>query len=258
MTPISLLIDGKTADKSASISANDPALTLGLSAFETLRTWGNQPLLLALHHARLRHSAARLQIPAPPLSLLQEEIALLLKDWPPSTDAAVRITLTGGGRRILMARPAPTPHPVLSCVTRPWAPIHGLETVKNGSRAGWVVQVRDSGADDIIMVDGDGLILEATCGAVLALCSDGLVSPPNDGRILPSVTVRILSALAPIARRPIPLDAVQALWICSSLKLFAPVVSLDGRPMVIAQGVHDDLLSRFAEASLSAVSAALI
>lgn len=253
MTPVYLLVDGQAADRAAPLRADDPGLTLGLSAFETLRTRGLEPTLLALHHARLQRSAARLQIPAPSLALLQEEIARLLKAWPPDRDAAVRITLTGGGRRILMARPAPEPHPVLSCVTQPWAPIHGLETVKHGSRAGWVTMVRESGADDVIMVDSDGCLLESTCGSLLARCDGRLVSPPNDGRILPSVTIRYLSSLTDITRQPVRLEAVQALWVCSSLKLFAPVARLDGAPMPIDQDTHSALLSRLAQASSAAV-----
>jgi len=240
-----LLIDGRRSDRAAPIDPDDPAITLGVSVFETLRTFGRRPLLLGRHHARLRRSAARLGIQPPSLYLLRAELTQLLERWPPGVPAAVRITLTGGGRRILRASPAPEAHRPLRCVRRPWAPVVGLETAKHGSRAGWVVDVRDSGADDVIWEDPGGLAREASTGAVLARIGGAWVSPPAEG-ILPSVTLGLLSELVPISRQPLSLDDVDALWLCSSLKLFSPVVTLDGAPVGQDPAAHAALTERLA------------
>lgn len=246
MTSRVLHIDGTPAEVADPIDPDDPAILLGVSAFETLRTHRGVPLLLGQHHERLCISAERLRISPPSLPLLRAEIDNLLDGWPPDVDGNLRVTLTGGGRRILRLKPAPPPHPLLRCVTRPWAPVSGLETAKHGARAGWVVSVQDSGADDVIWVDGEGRLLEASCGAVLARCGGAWVSPPDDGRILPSVSLGLLEALVPIERRPLALDAVEALWLCSSLKWFAPVVSLDGAPLPRAEADEAVLRARLA------------
>ncbi|MFT4977487.1 MAG: branched-subunit amino acid aminotransferase/4-amino-4-deoxychorismate lyase [Myxococcota bacterium] len=225
------MIDGTPPDRARPIEPDDPAITLGISAFETMRTYQQRLPLLPLHHKRLTQSADRLGLTAPPLSTLEEELAMLLEGLPAGEEAAVRITLTGGGRRILRASPAPAPFPTLACALRPWAPVLGLETVKHGSRAGWVVSVRDSGADDVIWLDGSGRLREASCGAVLARVGGRWVSPPDDGTILPSVTIQMLEGLIEIERRAARMAEVEGLWLCSSLKLAAAVASIDGRPV---------------------------
>ncbi|MEL6349333.1 MAG: aminotransferase class IV, partial [Myxococcota bacterium] len=206
---------------------------------ETLRSVGGRLPLLDHHLGRLRHTTDTLGIQFPTLQTIHKEAQLLMTLWD-GPDANVRLTLTGGGRRIFRAKVAPPVSPRLSCVSRPWQPITGLEAVKHGSRAGWVIDVRRSGADEVLWVDGQGHVLEASNGGVFAIVGGHVWTPPLDGRILPSITRSVLLPLfedlgKKVIEGRFSLSQVEAIFVASSLKVFAPVVSLDGAPLPSAE-----------------------
>jgi branched-subunit amino acid aminotransferase/4-amino-4-deoxychorismate lyase len=154
-------------------------------------------------------------------------------------DVAVRVTLTGSGRRMVVATPAEPgrPHAPVRCVRGPHVDdpfVPGF--VKHGSRLGWEVAVRRAGVDDVLRVR-DGRFTEGTRSGVLATVGGVLHTAPHDGTILQSTTVvRLLEharALGvPIRREGPPADGGwDALYIASSTRSIAPVVELDGQPL---------------------------
>ena len=231
----SILLDGADPAQVPPLDPDDPGLTLGLSAFETLRTYGRRPTLLARHHARLVRSAEALGLQAPALPLLAEEVAHVIASLGgEAEEVAVRVTLTGGGRRIVRAQPAPPLAPALACALAPWHAAGGLELAKHGSRAPWAVQVRALGVDDVIGLDAQtGEVVEGTAGAVLVRLAGQWWTPPEEGRRLPSVTLAVLSEVAEIGRRRLAardLWAAEEVYLCSALKVLGAVVRLDGAP----------------------------
>ena len=211
---------------------DDPALTTGLSVFETLRTYGGIPVLLDRHLERLQVGGARMGLSCP-TETVRQEVLRVIEGW--DCDVAVRITLFGQSVRVVRAAPVSHPPGFLSCALRPWPGPTGLDDVKHGSRAPWVHSVRLSGADDVLWVQ-DGCLLEATTGNVLAVCGGRLHTPPLDGRILPGITRAVLLERArelgvPTTQAPLPLDApMDELYLSSSLKILAPVRTLDEKP----------------------------
>jgi para-aminobenzoate synthetase/4-amino-4-deoxychorismate lyase len=88
-----------------------------------------------------------------------------------------------------------------------------------------------------LLVDLDGHVLETARASVVARMLGGeLVTPPLDGRILPSVTsARLLEAapaIGPAVRvRPLPLAELataREILLVGALRLVEPVAALDG------------------------------
>lgn len=212
------------------LPVDDPAVTVGWSVFETLLAEAGVVGDLDAHLDRLRRSAAAAFIPWPQVDLAAEVTAAAVT----GPLVRIRVTLTGGGRRIVTAEsadPARRFGPV-RVVTGPAGDEPWLgRSVKHGSRAPWIVAVRRSGVDDVVLLRS-GRLLEATTAAVLAVVGGELWSAGEE--VLPSVTLdRWLGVAArlgvPVHRRGADAGATfDAVYLVSATRELAPVVALDG------------------------------
>ena len=206
------------------VSVFDRGFQLGDGIFETLRVRGAHPTELAEHIARLRRSAAGLDIALPDdiEALLTTGIADLLAADDldgPGGDASVRITASRGAFRergllptdatvaatiAIQAWPvvaAPVDHLerglrlVASAVRRD--PQNPLATLKTTSRADYVyarLEARRAGADDALFLTIDGYLSEGTTANIFLVRrarEDGvgeLATPSLDCAILPGTT----------------------------------------------------------------------
>ncbi len=227
-----ILVDGI---ESASIPADDPGLLLGWTAFDTLRCYGGSPFRLTSHLDRLDASARVLGLEAPDRAVLKEEVARVCQGAGP--DHRVRITLTGGGHRIVDGAPIPpgttgrdvTVHRVA------FEPPESLPgTVKHGSRLAWALAARRAGVDEVLLIDPSGHVLEASRSSVIAVGQDGIQVAPLDGHQLASVTRQALLEAAREAGLPVTIRRlsgsleVAELYLASTLKELSPVVAVDG------------------------------
>jgi branched-chain amino acid aminotransferase len=221
------------------LSAFDRGFQLGDGVFETLRARGGHPTELAEHIARLRGSAAGLDIALPDdvdLQLTAGIAQLLAADGfdGPDGDVSLRITVSRGafrGRGLLppdeRVRPTiaiqawpivPTPaghldgglHVVASAVRRD--PANPLATLKTVSRADYVyarLEARRAGADDAVFLTIDRYLSEGTTSNIFLVrrSSDGeleLATPSLDCAILPGTTRSWLLAWgARVGLRPV-------------------------------------------------------
>jgi branched-subunit amino acid aminotransferase/4-amino-4-deoxychorismate lyase len=205
------------------LSVFDRGFQLGDGIFETLRVRGAHPTELDEHVARLRRSAAGLDIPLPDgvdrmlASGISELLAADGLDGP-AGDASVRITVSRGpfrGRGLLppdetvaatiaiQAWPvvaAPADHLerglrlVTSAVRRD--PANPLATLKTTSRADYVyarLEARRAGADDALFMTIDDHLSEGTTANIFLVrqAPDGtaeLATPSLDCAILPGTT----------------------------------------------------------------------
>lgn len=230
---------------------DDPAITVGWTVFETARVVGAAVPRLDRHLERLEASAAEAAVPWPGAAVLAREVEALVADWRSvSTAGRLRITLSGSGRRVHVVGPVEPGRrgaPV-RCVTGPHRdePFLGGR-VKHGSRAPWVVAVRRSGVDDVLLVDGEGRFTEATTAGVLAVIDGVVHTAPDDGRILPSTTVEHLletaeaEGIAVVRTGARPDGRLDGLYLASATRHLAPVVRLDGRPLVGWEPVGEHL-----------------
>jgi branched-subunit amino acid aminotransferase/4-amino-4-deoxychorismate lyase len=235
---------------SATIPVTDPAFTLGWSVFESMAATAGAALGLAEHLDRLERSALATRVPFPGRALLEAEVAEIIAAA--GGEARLRVTLTAGGRRVLVATPLDLSRwgaPV-RCVRG----IHRDEPIlggrpKHASRAPWAVAVARSGVDDVLLVDADGRFTEATTAGVVAVIGGELWAAPDDGRILPSTMIEqaVLHANAAgvrVHRQGAPaVGPWDGLYVASSTRGIAPVVELDGVPLAGWEPVGRSLAS---------------
>jgi branched-chain amino acid aminotransferase len=223
-TPGHVWVDGRILPADGPhLSVFDRGFQLGDGIFETLRVRGARATELAEHIARLRSSAAGLDIDLP--DDLDEVLGVGIADLlvangldGPAGDASVRITVSRGayrGRGLLppdetvaatiaiQAWPVIAPPAghlergirlVASTVRRD--PTNPLATLKTTSRADYVyarLEARRGGADDALFLTTDGHLSEGTTANIFLVRrgSDNveeLATPSLDCAILPGTT----------------------------------------------------------------------
>jgi len=250
------------------LSAFDRGFQLGDGVFETLRARAGHPTELVEHLARLRRSAAGLDIGLDDGidARIRDGIATLLAAEGldgPDGDASIRITVSRGtiaGRGLLplerstptaviQAWPVPpTPadhlerglHLAVSAVRRD--PANPLSAFKTTSRADYVyarVEARRAGADDALFLTVDGYISEATSANVFLVRGTELATPALECAILPGTTRTWLLAWgASIGLTAIEgwltsadLGAADEAFVCSSVAGVLPVTRFEGHPI---------------------------
>ncbi len=220
------------------LRADDPALTVGWSVFETLKFKEGVVVDFARHLQRLERSAAAALIDCPAQDVLKQEILTLIDGLP--GDLRIRLTLTGGGERILGVSvfEAERWHCPVSCsrgVHRDDPFLDG--SVKRGSRASWVVAVQRAAVDEIVLVDADDRFTEGTSSAILAVIDGVLWTAPHDGRILASNSCKRVLRRASVLgvdivrQGPPAYGPWDALYIASTTRGLCPVTELDGQPL---------------------------
>ena len=250
------LIDGRLSEQ---LPASDRGLQYGDGHFTTLACQGDTLLCWDQHLRRLAAAGERLGIPAPDPVRLAAEARLVSAGLDPGV---VRITVTrgdgGGGyappaepcaRRVVAARPWPADLPrrrregvrLRTCRT-PLGINPALAGLKHLGRLEQVLARRElvgTGADEGLMLDIEGRVVEAISGNLFLVSGDALITPDtarcgvagvmrerireHAGTIGWAYTERDVS-LAELG------DATE-LFVCNSVFGIQPVREWDGRPM---------------------------
>ena len=230
------------------IPADDSSIVHGVGVFETLRTYGNIPFRLDSHLRRLSASAEALGIPCDVETIERE----CLQHCQP--DISQRITLTGGGNRILQIRPIDASYIGSSLWVAPIEspPTLGLPgTVKHTSRAPWLAAASALDVDEVLLCARDGRILEANRSNVFAVQNGKIKTPPLDGDQLEGVTRGALLEAARASGLPIeeaPLyswEEFDALYLSSTLKELSPVVKMGEEVLQGWEALGEALLEAF-------------
>jgi branched-chain amino acid aminotransferase len=254
-------VNGLRVDPGApALSVSDRGFTLADGCFETMRAYGGVIFRLDAHVARLADTAARLEIPVPPH--LSETIADAARALRASrADAALRLTLSrgiGGGMTMPPGRPPTTvfladqlPAFPASLATRgltarvgqgrrnEFAPTAGLKTLGYTDAVVALAEARRRGADDVVLLDTEGHLSEASTSNVFLVVRGVVHTPPRTCGALPGITrAAVLEILAtldiPVTEAPIPraaLDAADEIFFTSSLREIAPVTVMENRPV---------------------------
>lgn len=240
------------------ITADDPGVTRGDGCFEGLRLRDGVIDKLDAHLARMTRSAAALEIPfdRPAWEAL---IAQAAAAWPEPGEAAVKALLTRGapGRGpsgFVAIGPLPADYPRqrrdgLKIITlprgfasdafagAPWL-LGGVKSLSYAVNMAAQREAARRGADDVIFVSADGMVLEAPTGSVVWWDGTTLHTTPTDGTgILGGTTQQLLferaadagwataETLATIA----DLHAAELVWLIGSVRGPVDVVELDGK-----------------------------
>ena len=244
----------------ATISIMDEGLIRGDGAFEMLKLYDNRPFGLVDHLDRLDHSAEGIFLEYD-RAAFEREIDELL-DANRQQDGELRLMLTRGGRRIAIIEP---PHAfehglALSSVAyQPTIVLTGLKTLSYEANMTATRIAKRDGADEALLVDPQGHVMEAPTSTILWVDSGGgLHTPALGAGILASITRDRIMRVAPVAesdeyKLQDVLDASEV-FLASSLREVQGVSSLDGLsytcPGPVTQRVAG-LLSERIEAELS-------
>ena len=174
---------------------------------ETIKVVGGAPVFGELHLARLEASMRELYGMALP--------AMIDREMAEAAAGAGRLRLLADRDGRVVLDPGPAVAAVTAEAIEPVTVPGGLGAHKWRDRR-WIDALADAVAPaHPLLVDLDGLVLEAGAAAVLAVIGGTLVAPPLDGRILPSVTRtvalrRARAAGVSVAIRPLLLDEMSS------------------------------------------------
>jgi para-aminobenzoate synthetase/4-amino-4-deoxychorismate lyase len=205
--------------------------------FETMLRAGADLPLLDAHLARLSESAQTFSIPWPgaaELRRLCSERAGAAEQGSPG-EAILRLVLDAAGRVLFEERSLRTlSRPLrIVLVEMPVGTAGGAH--KRTDRSLWEQIARQAPpeADDAVLVTTDGEVLEATVASVWADVGGAWVTPPLDGRVLPSIgrartLARLRAAGSPVVERPLVLEE-----LCSASALLLTNAVYGPRPAVL-------------------------
>lgn len=169
-----------------------------VAPFETMGAKDAAIALWDRHLARLQGAARRLGLPfAPGPELRAASAPLLLDNGHADGMLKLQLVPTGKGLSIVMTTRARAPlsrvRLLPTVVERPAsAPPADLKAAPRAFYDAVLQQAQDGGADDGIVVDRDGTVLE-TATANLWVRLDGVwTTPPLDGRVLPGIARALL------------------------------------------------------------------
>jgi 4-amino-4-deoxychorismate lyase len=230
-------------------AADDEALLRGRSVFETARVYDGRPFLLDRHLARFAVSAERVGLAAPDPAEC-ERLAALAIGACDERDLALRLYWTGRTLAVTAGLLDPELEALrargLRLVSIPWS-TGALASAKSTSYAENMAAQETAivaGADDALLVAGDGTVLEAPTANVWWREGDTLVTPSLDLPILAGVTRALLLEAAerqvvegvfPLAR----LLAADEVFVCSSIREVMPVTSVDGKAFGLGPAAHE-------------------
>ncbi|MBO0804885.1 MAG: aminotransferase class IV [Nocardiopsaceae bacterium] len=127
--------------------------------------------------------------------------------WFPRVELA---DVAGSPRLRLRIRPAPPQGHSVRLWVSPSPDARANPEVK-GSGLDWLSAQREAavaaGADEAVLLDADGRVLEGTATSILWWHGDTLCAPPEDGRLLPGITRELLLDAADAAGVPVSFRA---------------------------------------------------
>jgi len=236
----------------AVVAAEDEGFARGRAAFETLRVYDGKPYRLVEHVDRLASSAARLGLPAPDTEGVRELAGLALAAVADRAgDAVLRLYWTPGapgGEPTAIALVSPVPDWIEPARRRgqrlvslafprrsaPWL-LRGTKSVSYATHIAAETEAKRRGADDAVLVDLDGTVLEGPVTNIWWREGDGLLTPSLDLGILAGETRGALLELAPslgfgVDEGAYPLERLRAadeVFTSSSVREVMPVIAVD-------------------------------
>jgi 4-amino-4-deoxychorismate lyase len=260
------------------LRADDLGVLRGDGCFETIRVVdaaAGRIDSLPAHLTRLARSAARLDLPPVEVPAWQALVAEVVAAWGQPGEAVLRLVLTRGveevggppqptGFALLAPLPAETLRqrqdgvrvitlsrgmPADACADAPWL-LGGVKMMSYAVNMAALRHARSAGADDVIFVSTDGQVLEGPTATVVWAAGGVFRTPPPEPLgILAGTTVRtafdrLAAQGGSIGYEPATvadLRAADGLWLVSSTRLAAEVITLDGIPRRSAAELTDRL-----------------
>ena len=230
-------------------AADDEALLRGRSVFETARVYDGRAFLLEQHLARFAVSAARVGL-APPDAAESERLAGLVIGACAERDLALRLYWTGHTLAVTAGLIDPELETLrargLRLASVPWSTgaLAGAKSTSYAENMAAQDTAVAAGADDALLVAGDGIVLEAPTANVFWREGDTLVTPSLDLPILAGVTRGLVleTSQREVVEGVFPLDrllAADEVFVCSSIREVMPVASVDRAAFGLGPAAHE-------------------
>lgn len=241
------------------LRADDLGFLRGDGVFETTLALGGVPRDLDEHLERLAISAKLLDFSVPADAEWQAGIRAVIEAWRAAGGAqemSLRLIATRGPehgtsttclvmgsdiaealigqRRGVRIRTLARAFGGAEVAGMPWL-LPGAKTLSYAVNMAAIRHAKSLGDDDVVFVGSDGLLLEGPTATVILVEGDTLTTPRRDG-VLDSITARRLFAAAGTAGwttryadiTPDRLLSADGAYLVSSVRLLAPMVSVDG------------------------------
>ncbi|EMY33641.1 4-amino-4-deoxychorismate lyase [Arthrobacter crystallopoietes BAB-32] len=263
--------------------ATDLGATRGDGIFESLLAVDGVPRKVGAHLDRLAKSARIMDLDIPSAESWQRAIATAVAEHPAVEELVIKLLVTRGVEGAqrptawVQAEPAgPTGRRQRTegvdillldrgydsnlAERAPWL-LLGAKTLSYAVNMAALRYAKANGADDVIFTSTDGLVLEGPTSTVLmATERDGvktLVTPLLENGILPGTSQGALFKAAADAGwqlgygplEPKHLFDADAVWLVSSIRLLAPVKSIDGKAIPVSLTMTEELTKLLAEGS---------
>lgn len=255
MTTVLALVNGEKCD---AVSVRDRGLQYGDGVFETIAVENGQALCLQDHLARLRSGCERLGIDTPALEEMISEIrsvcagqetgvckfivtrAAGTRGYRPTPGTANRIVLMYPGREHMHKT---GPARIQTCQTR-LGRNPALAGIKHLNRLEQVLaqaELEKGSYDEGVMLDSEGLVIEATMSNLFAVSDGGLVTPDlSCCGVAGILRAQVLALAREVTGKscevrdvvPEELAACDEIFLSNSIREIWPVGELDGRVLV--------------------------
>ncbi len=270
-----VLINGvAVAPEEAFVPVYDRGFLYGDSVFETVRTYAGVLFALSEHMNRLAQSATLIGIGLPVGQQQLAREATQAVERAGNEESYVRVMLTRGSgpvgldpalasepRRVILAEPLRRPPQQhydagikVRCVQTVRAS-DAAHSAKLGNYLASALALRDAravGADEALVVNREGLVVEGTTSNVFCVREGVVLTPPVEIGILAGITRGVVVDLVRDdgmelrygALSPEALAGSDEVFITSSIRELLPVVQVDGRtvgtgkPGPVAQRIH--------------------
>jgi branched-chain amino acid aminotransferase len=227
----------------ARIPVADDGLLRGDGIFEVMRLYEGRPFALVEHLDRLERSGAAIALD-PQRGAVEAEIEALLAELG-DYDGQLRIVITRAGRRVLLSEPLPPMPDTIRVASVTYSPnliLNGVKSISYGANMQATRAAQSEGADEAILVNPEGMVLEAPTSTVFWVSIEGdLRTPSLDLGILESITrARIVSAL-PVEEGAFPLsdlsDSSEA-FLASTSREVQAISAVNGRELAEVPGAR--------------------
>lgn len=245
----------------AQISWNDRGFLLGDGLFETVLATDGNILFLKPHYQRLYAAAKALKIPMP---LGEEQLESIIRELLKRNDlrqgdAVIRITLSrGNGERGILPPQKPKPTILISCqfyhrqikahkliyASVPRYADNYLSSLKSTNYLENImarIEAQEQGADDAVILNTDGNIIETTAANLFFVANDTLYTPPIQDGALPGIMRAVVINLCEQNQITVQQTSINPEFIaeCSeifmtnSLMLIQPIARLDAHEFTV-------------------------
>ncbi len=189
----------------AAISVADRGFTLGDGLFETIRVVNGRLIRRDAHLDRLAQGAALLRLPPPDRDMLAQALAQMVAANH-MVQGSLRLTVSrGAGQRGLLPPDPANPVQVITAASGPGltaplravvaqsvrrnahSPLSRCKTISTLDTVLARMEAADQGADDAVMLNGDGKVTETTIANIFVVRDNRVLTPPVADGVLPGV-----------------------------------------------------------------------